>query len=95
METPIGIDGKPMLSFEERTVLSENLVLEKKIFIDGEELDWSINQSDLADAMSMGPKFFKEIKADIAKHFVLSVSDFIGRHVTLEDINNARKTGWI
>lgn len=69
--------------------------LEKAIFIDGELLDWSVDLESLRDAMKMGPLFFKEVQKDIQKHFVESVSEFVGRKITSEDIAEATKTGWI
>jgi hypothetical protein len=68
---------------------------EKAVYIDGEELDWKIDISSFKDAMRMGPMFKREIQRDIELHFVESVSDFLGRKVTIDDIKKAIKTGWI
>jgi len=37
----------------------------------------------------------KAVQADIVKHFVDSVSDFLGRKVTMKEVNEATKRGWI
>ena len=49
----------------------------------------------MMEAAKMGPKFFKVVQKDIERHFVESVSEFIGRKVTQDDIKEAIKTGWI
>lgn len=72
-----------------------NGAMRQAIFIDDEMLDWSINMHDFAEAKAMGPKYFSVIQQDIVRHFVGSVSDFLGRHVTIEEINLARKNGYI
>lgn len=69
--------------------------IEKAIFIDGEMLDWQIDMSSYMEAMKMGFHFRREIQRDIEKHFIESVSDFLGRNVTMEEIKEAIKTGWI
>ena len=69
--------------------------VEKAIFIGGEMLDWQIDMSSYMEAMQMGFMYRRQIQQDIEKHFIESVSDFLGRHVTMEEIKNAIKTGWI
>lgn len=81
--------------FEVKIRMGNNEALERAIFIGGEKLDWSINMHSLLEAKLMGPSYFAEVQKDIAKHFVESVSDFIGRKVTIEEIESAIKTGWI
>ena len=87
-------DGTPKKKFEVR-MFHELGALRKAIFIDDQELDWSVDTASLHDAWKMGPKFFRSVQRDIEKHFVESVSDFIGRKVTPEDIKEATKTGWL
>lgn len=72
-----------------------NGAMRQAIFIDDEMLDWSINMHDFAEAKAMGSKYFNVIQQDIVKHFIDSVSDFLGRYVTIEEINLARKNGYI
>ena len=69
--------------------------IQKAIFIDDQLLDWQIDMNSYIDAMKMGPQFRREIQRDIEHHFVDSVSDFLGRKVTINDIKEAIKTGWI
>ncbi len=88
-------DGTPMLTFEVKMRLGNNDTIEKAIFINGEHLDWAVDVSSLMDARRMGLKFFEVVKKDIQKHFVESVSEFVGRKVTVEEIKQATKTGWI
>lgn len=69
--------------------------IEKAIFIDDELLDWQIDMNSFVDAMKMGPQYMREIQRSIETHFVDSVSDFIGRKVSILEIKEAIKTGWI
>jgi hypothetical protein len=87
-------EEQPKKSFEIKTRLV-NGGMENAIFIDGEQLDWSLDVSSLQDALKMGPKFFAAAQKDIEKHFLESVSDFLGRKITNEELKNATKQGWI
>jgi len=69
--------------------------IEKAIFIDNEMLDWQIDTNSFVDAMKMGPKYVKAVQQSIEQHFIESVSDFIGRKVTMPEIKQAIETGWI
>ena len=86
-------EGK--VKFEVKMRKGDNDVLEKAIFIDDELLDWSVDISSLAEAMSMGPKFYKSVQRDIEKHFTESVSEVVGRKVSAEEIKKATVIGWI
>jgi hypothetical protein len=72
-----------------------NGTVEKAIFIGGEVLDWAIDMSTYADAMKMGFQYRRAIQQDIEKHFIESVSDFLSRKVTMNEIKEAIQTGWI
>lgn len=85
-------DGKK--KFEVKLIKKDG-ALRQAIFINDEMLDWSINMHDFAEAKAMGPKYFNVIQQDIVRHFIDSVSDFLGRKVTIEEINDARKLGYI
>ena len=87
-------DGTPMLRFEVKMRPNRGGI-EKAIFIDGELLDWSVDVSSLMEAAKMGPKFYRAAQRDIEKHFVDSVSEFVGRKLTAQDIKNATIDGWI
>ena len=83
------------IPFEVRMQKGKNGIIEKAIFIDGELLDWKVDMTSFMEAISMGPKYYKAIQEDIARHFVESVSEVIGRKVTSKEVNEATKTGWI
>jgi hypothetical protein len=92
---PTDKDGKPLKKFQVRMRRGANGKIEKAIFIDDELLDWSVDMTSLMESVKMGPAIFRAAQKDIQKHFVESVSEFIGRKVTAEDVKNAIKTGWI
>ena len=68
---------------------------EKAIFIDGEKLDYSIDKFAYQEVAKMGPAYRMSVQKDIERHFVESVSQFLKRNVTIEDIKKAITTGWI
>lgn len=88
-------DGSPKQRFETKMRKRSDGTIEKALFINGEKLDWSVDISSLMEASRMGPVFFRSVQRDIEKHFVESVSEFIGRKVTPDEIKNAIKEGWI
>lgn len=69
--------------------------IEKAIFINNEMLDWQIDTNSFVDAMKMGPQYVRAVQQSIEKHFIESVSDFLGRKVTMLEIKQAIETGWI
>ena len=69
--------------------------VEKAIFIDEELLDWQIDMNSYMEALKMGPKYYREIQRSIEEHFIEAVSDTLSRKVTMEEIKEAIKTGWI
>jgi hypothetical protein len=81
--------------FEVKIRPAKNGLIEQAIYIDGELLDWQIDLDSFFDAIKMGPKFAAIVQKDIEQHFAESVSDFIGRKVTVEDVRKATKEGWI
>jgi hypothetical protein len=91
---PVDEKGNPMLRFEVK-MRKHKGGIQKAIFIGGEMLDWSVDVSQMIDAMNMGPHFYKEVQRDIERHFVESVSEFIGRKVGPTEIKKAIKEGWI
>jgi hypothetical protein len=68
---------------------------EKAIFIDDEKLDYSIDISSYLEARQMGTVYKLAVQRDIEKHFTESVSEVLGRKVSIEDIKKAIVTGWI
>ena len=84
-----------MKRFEVKTRPAKGGGLENAVFIDGELLDWTVDLNSLMEASKMGPHFVREVQKDIERHFAESVSDFLGRKVTVEEVRIATKTGWI
>jgi hypothetical protein len=87
-------EDRPRSRFEVKMRLKEGGI-EKAIFIDDELLDWSIDMNSYVEAVQMGPKYVRAIQQDIEKHFINSVSDYLGRKVTMDEIKAAIQTGWI
>lgn len=94
-ENDVSKDEFKKVPFQTRILRHPNGSLERKIFINGEILDWSVDISSFQEAQKMGSMYQRAIKADIAKHFTESVSEVLGRKVTMEQILEATKTGWI
>jgi hypothetical protein len=92
---PLLPDGKPKLRFEVKMRRDPSKGIQKAVFIDGELLDWEVDAQSLMEAMKMGPTYYRAVQRDIERHYVESVSEFIGRRVTADDIKEAIKTGWI
>ena len=66
------------------------------IFIDGELFDWEIDPQSLESVLESGdPILIRVAQQDIEKHFLESLSEFVGRKITQKDIAKAEKTGWI
>ena len=84
-------EGK--VSFKVGFVMHPDDSLEKKIIINGELLDYSIDYAAYFEAHRMG--LGRQIKEDIAKHFIRCVSEMVGRKVTADEILNAEKMGYI
>lgn len=95
LNPPLRADGTQKLRFETKMRKRSDGTIEKALFIGGEMLDWSVDVSSLMDAARMGPLYFRAAQRDIEKHFVESVSEFIGRKITPEEIKQAIKSGWI
>jgi len=66
---------------------------EKQIMIDGIIMDYSIDITAYHEAHRMG--LGRQIKEDIAKHFLGCVSEMVGRHVTAQEVMQAEKLGYI
>lgn len=69
--------------------------VEKAVFVDGKKLDFSIDILRFLEAKSKGPKYFIEEQKKIEREFVRSVSEAVGRRVTVEEIKKATVEGWI
>ena len=93
LQFPTPPEGKKRFEVKMRPAVGGGV--EKAIFIDNELLDWQIDLNSYFDAMKMGQQYRREIQRNIEEHFIESVSDTLGRKVTMEDIKAAIKTGWI
>lgn len=92
---PLHEDGLPKKRFEVITIPAEGGGLKNAVFIDGEELDWSVDINSLADAMKMGKKYFRAVQKNIVIHYLESVSEVVGRRISPEELKEATKSGWI
>lgn len=68
------------------------------IAVDSEAFDWGLEEEDFK-AMHLiiknDPEMKKSFIGNIQKHLTQCFSEFIGRQVTLKEINEAIETGWI
>jgi hypothetical protein len=81
---------------EIKTVMDPSTGLsENQIYIDEEFFDWGIDEESLNWAIQQGPEYYAAAQKDIAKHFLESLSEMVGRKVTLPEFNKALQTGWI
>lgn len=89
------MDAENKKKFEVRIRKTPDGFFQRDIFVDGEFFDWSIDEESFEWARKQGPEFFEATKKDIAKHFLESLSEFVGRRVTPGDFQKATKTGFI
>ena len=68
---------------------------QRNIYIDGELFDWAIDEESYNWAMKQGPEILMAAQKDIARHFLESLSEIVGRRVSIQDLQEAAKTGWI
>lgn len=69
--------------------------VEKAVFVDGKKLDFTIDVLRFLEAKRKGPKYLFEEQKKIEREFVRSVSEAVGRRITVEDIKRATVEGWI
>lgn len=81
--------------FEVRVYKTPDGQIKKDVFINNELLDYSIDISSYREACQMGQLYKIEVQKSIEKHFTESVSEVLGKKVTIEDIKKAIITGWI
>ena len=87
-------DPQKRKKFEVKMRLHSGMI-EKAIFIDNEMLDWTLDISSYLECRKMGTEYKHAAQQDIEKHFIDSVSDFLNRKVTIDEIKAAIKIGWI
>lgn len=86
---------KEQVKFEVRTYYDDESRLSRGIFVGGRLFDWGVDPEDYQDAVAMGPKYQRAVEAGIAGHFLASLSEFMNREVTMEEVRKAEKTGLI
>lgn len=69
--------------------------VEKAVFIDDKKLDFSIDVLRFLEEKSRGSDHLICEQKRIEKQFVKSVSEAVGRKVTVEEIKRATAEGWI
>lgn len=92
---PLDKNGNPKIKFEVKQRGTPESGIEKAVFVGGEKLDFKIDVNRFLEAKKAGPKYFVQIQKEIQDGFVKSVSDAIGRKVTVMEIQQATVTGWI
>ena len=84
-----------------RTINIYNEEYKKEInylVLDNEVFDWGLDPDDLKNAVTMinqNPNAKKAILNSIINHFINSFSEFVGKSMTLQEINLAIETGSI
>ena len=70
----------------------------KALSINGETFDWGMEPEDIAktkEFLSKNCQMKEAIGLSVANHFIECFSEFMGRKVTLAELNEAIKTGQI
>lgn len=80
--------------FEVKIIKGKNGPI-KRIFVDGQFFDWDVDRKSLEECKKMGPEYLAAAEKDIQKHFMESLSEFVGREITPIDLLKAIKLGWI
>jgi len=70
----------------------------RALVVDEDLFDWGITKSDLDNAKKLcgnDPFFKKSIQGDICRFFLNSLSEALGVEVTLSQVNEALKQGYL
>jgi hypothetical protein len=70
-------------------------IFRKDIFIDGKLFEYEVDKKSLIKAKASGPDAFAKAQHDLSNHFLRCLSEMVGRKLTIEDVNAAKKTGLI
>jgi aminopeptidase-like protein len=68
------------------------------IYLDGRVFDWGLVEDGILRAKEyivQNPMVREVVYGDIQKHFLDSLSEFVGREVTLKELNAAIEKGYI
>jgi hypothetical protein len=95
--------SKEQVTFEVRPIFDNQNMVSRGIFIDGEHFDWGVDEDHFKEAAEQAKKlggqtgalYLKSIQDSIQKHFLESISEFMGRRVTADEVNKAQTTGLI
>ena len=98
-EPPKGPNNKPKKKFEVKAEMTTAFVpgphFQKNIYIDGELFDWEVDEEAYHWAEKQGPAMLMAVQKDICKHFLQCLSEVVGRKISIQDLQEATKTGWI
>lgn len=70
----------------------------KYLVVDNEVFDWGLDPDSLSNAVNMinhSPDNKQAVLNSIINHFIASFSEFLGRDITLQEINESIETGII
>lgn len=67
----------------------------KDIYIDEKLFEWEMDPNSLQKAREMGPAYYLMAQKDVQKHFMDSLSEFLGRKISQKDIIRAIQKGVI
>lgn len=70
----------------------------RALFVDGILFDWGLDKTSLQEARTLSesnPTIQKSVQGNIQQHFLESFSEFLGRKITLLEVNVAIETGKI
>ena len=68
------------------------------IYVDDVLFDWGMEKEHLSNAIEFTKNdstMKKSLNEDIKRHFIESFSEFIGKEITLEEVNEAIESGRI
>ncbi len=70
----------------------------RMLVFDNEVFDWGLAEEDFQKAKvasNNDPETKANFIADIQKHLLNSLKEFLGREITLSELNQAIKEGWV
>lgn len=66
----------------------------RMLAIDNEIFDWGIEEEEIKQARRSSA-IKDDLLGNIQKHFITSLSSFLGREVTIKEVNDAIESGWL
>jgi serine phosphatase RsbU (regulator of sigma subunit) len=84
------------MRFEVKTHFDQIAGVHKRdVFVNSKLFEYEIDQESLQKAKQMGGAYYAAAQRDIHEHFLISLSDFVGREITAQDLMTAIETGWL